>query len=163
MSCKAGGAAAISTVAIGRDRIAVIAAPRRVAIYNGDPTRSLKIAYFKWSKIGEDAEDRRLVRSYVLGRNFDNHGSEEHVKWSSSSEFEEELVIQRLEIAKSDLQQIVEKEVRGNAILQTSLERRKQALQKRRLELEKDVSKLQEQLQAVMDMRAAIEVQDKEW
>ena len=71
--CKAGGAAAISTVVIGRDCVAGIAAPSRVAIYNGDPTRSLKIAYFKWSGIGEDAEDRRLIRSYVLGRDFDNH------------------------------------------------------------------------------------------
>jgi len=63
----------ISTVAIGRDRIAGIAAPNRVAIYNGDPTRSLKIVYFKWSGIGEDAKDRRLVQSYVLGYDFDNH------------------------------------------------------------------------------------------
>jgi len=43
-SCKVGGAGAISTVTIGRDRIAGIAAPSRVAIYNGDPTQSLKIA-----------------------------------------------------------------------------------------------------------------------
>jgi len=63
---------------------------------------------------------------------------------SDSSEIEEELVIQMLEIAKNDLQQRVEKEVKGNAILQVSLERIKQALQKRCLELEEDVSKLQE-------------------
>ncbi|QCE15139.1 hypothetical protein DEO72_LG11g2148 [Vigna unguiculata] len=62
----------ISTVTIGRDCIAEIAAPSRVVIYNSDPTRSLKIAYFKWSGIGEDAKDCRLVRSYVLGRDFDN-------------------------------------------------------------------------------------------
>ena len=64
----------ISTIAIGRDCIAGIAAPNQVAIYNSVPTRSLKIAYFKWSGIGEDAKDRRLVRPYVLGRDFDSHG-----------------------------------------------------------------------------------------
>jgi len=44
----------ISTVAIGRDYIARIAAPSRVVIYNGNPTRFVKIAHFKWSEIGED-------------------------------------------------------------------------------------------------------------
>ncbi|KAK4278864.1 hypothetical protein QN277_016646 [Acacia crassicarpa] len=71
---------------------------------------------------------------------------------------EEELAIQRLEIAKSDLQHRIAKEARGNAILQASLERRKQALHERRLALEQDVSRLQEQLQAERDLRAALEV-----
>jgi len=87
----------------------------------------------------------------------------EHVKSMNSSEFEEEeLLIQRLEIAKGDLQQSIEKEVRDNLILQESIERRKQALQKRRLEFE-DVSSLQEQLQVEKDLRAALEVQDEKW
>ena len=52
--------------------------------------------------------------------------SVEHMKSLSSSEFEEEeLIIQRLEIAKRDLQQSIEKEVRDNLILQESVERRK--------------------------------------
>jgi hypothetical protein len=38
------------------------------------------------------------------------------------------------------------------------LERRKQALHERRLSLEQDVSRLQEQLQAERDLRAALEV-----
>uniref|UniRef100_A0A804PB59 Ternary complex factor MIP1 leucine-zipper domain-containing protein n=1 Tax=Zea mays TaxID=4577 RepID=A0A804PB59_MAIZE len=70
----------------------------------------------------------------------------------------EELVIQRLEIAKNDLQNRVAKEVTGNAILHASLQRRKQALHERILALEKDVSMLQEQLQAERDLRAALEV-----
>ena len=82
----------------------------------------------------------------------------DHVKNSSSSKFEEELVIQRLEITKGELQQRVEEEVRGNAILQTSLERRKQTLQKWRLELEQDVTSLKKQLQVEMDLRAALKV-----
>ncbi|KAG5088574.1 hypothetical protein JHK86_001186 [Glycine max] len=45
----------------------------------------------------------------------------------------------RLEIAKSDLQLRIAKEARGNAILQASLERRKQALHEQRLPLEQDV------------------------
>lgn len=49
-------------------------------------------------------------------------------------------------------------EAKGNAILQASLERRKQALHERRLALEQDVARLQEQLQAERDLRAALEI-----
>ncbi|XP_037497563.1 rho GTPase-activating protein 7 [Jatropha curcas] len=77
---------------------------------------------------------------------------------SVDSSGEEELAIQRLEITKNDLKQRIAKEARGNAILQASLERRKQALHERRLALEQDVSRLQEQLQAERDLRAALEV-----
>ena len=90
--------------------------------------------------------------------------SVEHVKSLSSSEFEKEkLLTQRLEIAKGDLQQSIEKEVRDNLILQESVEGRKQALQKRHLEFEEDVSSLQEQLQVEKDLRVALEVQDEKW
>jgi len=90
--------------------------------------------------------------------------SMEHVKSLNISEFEEEkLLIQRLEIAKGDLQQSIEKEVRDNLILQESVERRKQALQKRHLEFEEDVSSLQEHLRVEKDLRAALEVQDEKW
>ncbi|KAG8660263.1 rho GTPase-activating protein 7 isoform X1 [Manihot esculenta] len=77
---------------------------------------------------------------------------------SVDSSGEEELALQRLEITKNDLKQRIAKEARGNAILQASLERRKQALHERRLALEQDVSRLQEQLQAERDLRAALEV-----
>ncbi|XP_022756182.1 rho GTPase-activating protein 7-like isoform X4 [Durio zibethinus] len=77
---------------------------------------------------------------------------------SVDSSGEEEFAIQRLEITKNDLQHRIAKEARGNAILQASLERRKQALHDRRLALEQDVSRLQEQLQAERDLRAALEV-----
>ncbi|KAK6925493.1 Ternary complex factor MIP1, leucine-zipper [Dillenia turbinata] len=77
---------------------------------------------------------------------------------SMDSSGEEELAIQRLEITKNDLRHRIAKEARGNAILQASLERRKQALHERRLALEQDVSRLQEQLQAERDLRAALEV-----
>jgi len=88
----------------------------------------------------------------------------ERVKSLNSSKFEEEkLLIQRLEIAKEDLQQSIEKEVRDNLILQESVERRKQALQKQHLEFEEDVSSFQEQLQVEKDLRAALEVQDEKW
>ncbi|KAJ6964772.1 rho GTPase-activating protein 7-like isoform X1 [Populus alba x Populus x berolinensis] len=77
---------------------------------------------------------------------------------SVDSSAEEEFAIQRLEIAKNDLRHRIAKEARGNAILQASLERRKQALHERRLALEQDVARLQEQLQAERDLRAALEV-----
>ncbi|XP_073364133.1 rho GTPase-activating protein 7 isoform X4 [Aegilops tauschii subsp. strangulata] len=96
-----------------------------------------------------------VKRSNIWGRS--------NARKSQQSEFvdssgEEELAIQRLEIAKNDLQIRIAKETRGNAILQASLERRKQALHERRLVLEQDVSRLQEQLQAERDLRAALEV-----
>ncbi|XP_055833276.1 rho GTPase-activating protein 7-like isoform X2 [Solanum dulcamara] len=77
---------------------------------------------------------------------------------SIDSSGEEELAVQRLEITKNDLRHRIAKEARGNAILQASLERRKQALHERRLALEQDVARLQEQLQAERDLRAALEV-----
>ncbi|KAF9675658.1 hypothetical protein SADUNF_Sadunf09G0055200 [Salix dunnii] len=77
---------------------------------------------------------------------------------SVDSSGEEELAIQRLEITKNDLRHRIAKEARGNAILQASLERRKQALHERRMALEQDVARLQEQLQTERDLRAALEV-----
>ncbi|EER97672.1 hypothetical protein BDA96_02G423200 [Sorghum bicolor] len=113
----------------------------------------------------EYSNDRRSSKS---------NGTQQHVKrtnlWGRSnarkgqrSELvdpsgEEELAIQRLEVMKNDLQIRIAKEARGNAILQASLERRKQALHERRVALEQDVSRLQEQLQAERDLRAALEV-----
>jgi len=96
-----------------------------------------------------------VKRSNFWGRNSARKSQHQE---SVDSSGEEELAIQRLEIAKSDLQNRIAKEARGNAILQASLERRKQALHERRLALEQDVSRLQEQLQAERDLRSALEV-----
>ncbi|KAG5253951.1 rho GTPase-activating protein [Salix suchowensis] len=74
---------------------------------------------------------------------------------SVDSSGEEELAIQRLEIAKNELRQRIAKEARGNAILQASLERRKQALHERRLALEQDIARA---AAAERDLRAALEV-----
>lgn len=96
-----------------------------------------------------------LKRSTLSGRSVARRTpSMESVDFSG----EEELAIQRLEMAKNDLRHRIAKEARGNAILQASLERRKQALHERRLALEQDVQRLQEQLQAERDLRAALEV-----
>ncbi|KAJ4965593.1 hypothetical protein NE237_017442 [Protea cynaroides] len=70
---------------------------------------------------------------------------------------EDEAVIQRLEVTKIDLQNRIAKEEKGNVILQANLEKRKQALHDRRLALEKDVARLQEQLQRERDLREALE------
>ena len=100
----------------------------------------------------------------VVGQVDFSYSLVERVKSLNSLEFEEEkLIIQRLEIAKGDLQQSIEKKVRDNLVLQESMERRKQALQKRHLKYEEDVSSLQEQLQVEKDLRAALEVQDEKW
>uniref|UniRef100_A0A7I4EN77 Rho-GAP domain-containing protein n=2 Tax=Physcomitrium patens TaxID=3218 RepID=A0A7I4EN77_PHYPA len=76
----------------------------------------------------------------------------------NDSSGEEELAIHRLEVTRTDLRNRIAKEAKGNAILQASLERRKQALHDRRLALEQDVARLQEQLQTERDLRAALEV-----
>ncbi|KAJ9542851.1 hypothetical protein OSB04_029357 [Centaurea solstitialis] len=94
-------------------------------------------------------------RSTIWGR---SNGRKTPSVESIDSSGEEEVAVQRLELTKNDLRQRIAKEARGNAILQASLERRKQALHERRLALEQDVSRLQEQLQAERDLRAALEV-----
>ncbi|XP_062188460.1 rho GTPase-activating protein 7-like isoform X2 [Phragmites australis] len=95
-------------------------------------------------------------RSNFWGRN--NARKSQHSSELVDSSGEEELAIQRLEVTKNDLQIRIAKEARGNAILHASLERRKQALHERRVALEQDVSRLQEQLQAERDLRTALEV-----
>ncbi|EFJ24423.1 hypothetical protein SELMODRAFT_442380 [Selaginella moellendorffii] len=70
---------------------------------------------------------------------------------------DEEAAIQRLELTRSELRAKIAKEAKGNAILQASLERRKQALHDRRLALEQDVAKLQEQLRVERELRTALE------
>ncbi|XP_021861394.1 rho GTPase-activating protein REN1 isoform X2 [Spinacia oleracea] len=71
---------------------------------------------------------------------------------------EDEDEIQRLEDTKLELENRIEEEANGNTILQASLERRKKALNERRLALEKDVTRLQEQLQKERDLRVSLEV-----
>ncbi|XP_076926101.1 uncharacterized protein LOC143589143 [Bidens hawaiensis] len=68
------------------------------------------------------------------------------------------LAIQRLELTKNDLRKKLANEARGNTILQASLERRKHTLHERRVALEQDVSRLQEQLQAERELRSVLEV-----
>lgn len=77
---------------------------------------------------------------------------------ATDSSGDEELAIQRLEATRQELCNKIAKEAKGNAELQASLERRKQALHERRLALEQDVVRLQEQLQTERDLRAALEL-----
>ncbi|KAJ8773321.1 hypothetical protein K2173_028498 [Erythroxylum novogranatense] len=64
---------------------------------------------------------------------------------------EEEAELQKLEAAKLELQNKISEEVKGNAALQANLEQRKRAFDERRLALEQDVARLQEQLQEERD------------
>ncbi|KAJ0263354.1 Rho GTPase-activating protein REN1 [Hirschfeldia incana] len=70
---------------------------------------------------------------------------------------EDDADIERLESTKSELQNRITEEVKNNAVLQASLERRKKALYVRRQALEKDVERLQEQLQQEIDKKLALE------
>ncbi|GAB2232249.1 hypothetical protein Drorol1_Dr00011278 [Drosera rotundifolia] len=68
---------------------------------------------------------------------------------------EEEIL--RLEAAKNELQNQIAEEAKGNALLQANMEKRKKAVLERRLALEKDVVRLEEQLQKEKNLRAALE------
>ncbi|XP_039124486.1 rho GTPase-activating protein 7-like isoform X2 [Dioscorea cayenensis subsp. rotundata] len=80
--------------------------------------------------------------------------SMESIEYSSE---DDEVAIQKLENSKTDLQNKITKEVKGNAILQASLEKRKEALHERRWALEQDVEKLREQLQKERDLKESLE------
>ncbi|XP_048226731.1 rho GTPase-activating protein REN1 isoform X3 [Ricinus communis] len=71
--------------------------------------------------------------------------------------FDDEIEIQKLEATKIDLQHRISEEVKGNAVLQANLEQRKKALNERRLALEQDVARLQEELQKERDKRMVLE------
>ncbi|KAL9256110.1 Rho GTPase-activating protein REN1-like protein [Drosera capensis] len=70
---------------------------------------------------------------------------------------DEEEEIRKLEAAKNELQNRIAQEADGNALLQSNIEKRKKALHERRLALERDVARLQEQLQKERDLRASLE------
>uniref|UniRef100_A0A7N0SZU9 Rho-GAP domain-containing protein n=1 Tax=Kalanchoe fedtschenkoi TaxID=63787 RepID=A0A7N0SZU9_KALFE len=70
---------------------------------------------------------------------------------------EEDEEVQKLEAAKMELQNRIVHEAEKNAMLQSSLEKRKGALQSRRLALEQEVAKLQEQLQKECELRVTLE------
>ncbi|KAI3460064.1 hypothetical protein Pfo_016727 [Paulownia fortunei] len=75
--------------------------------------------------------------------------------------FEDETEIQKLECIKTDVQSRFLNEATANSLLQDSLERWKHDLHERRLALEKDVARLQKQLQKEMDLRTALEAELK--
>lgn len=70
---------------------------------------------------------------------------------------EEEDEIERLETSKAELQHKIGEEAKGNAHLQAKLEKQKGNMHECRLALEKDVARLQEQLQKEKDKRRALE------
>ncbi|KAL7175874.1 hypothetical protein ACSBR2_029449 [Camellia fascicularis] len=71
--------------------------------------------------------------------------------------FEDEAEIERLEVTKIDLLDRIAEEASGNENLQASLERRKNASHERRLALEQEVTRLQEQLQKEIELRTVLE------
>ncbi|XP_019462322.1 PREDICTED: rho GTPase-activating protein REN1-like isoform X2 [Lupinus angustifolius] len=70
---------------------------------------------------------------------------------------EDEAEIERLEDLKTELQNQITEEVKENTKLQSDVEKRKKALQERHLALERDVARLQEQLQKEKSSRATLE------
>ncbi|OEL14119.1 hypothetical protein BAE44_0024862 [Dichanthelium oligosanthes] len=70
---------------------------------------------------------------------------------------DDETLIDKLENNKADLQSKIAKEAKENAILQASLERRKEGLRERRLALEKEVENLRDQLQKERNLKASLE------
>uniref|UniRef100_A0A7N0UKF6 PH domain-containing protein n=1 Tax=Kalanchoe fedtschenkoi TaxID=63787 RepID=A0A7N0UKF6_KALFE len=76
---------------------------------------------------------------------------------SIDSGIEEDEEVQKLEAAKMELQNRIVHEAEKNAMLQSSLEKRKGALQSRRIALEQEVAKLQEQLHKECELRVTLE------
>ncbi|KAI4337614.1 hypothetical protein L6164_016006 [Bauhinia variegata] len=70
---------------------------------------------------------------------------------------DEEDEIERLEATKTELENQLAREIEGNKKLHSDLDKRKRALHERRLALEKDVARLQEQLRKEKNIRATVE------
>ncbi|CAD6338068.1 unnamed protein product [Miscanthus lutarioriparius] len=70
---------------------------------------------------------------------------------------DDETLIEKLESNKIDLQSKIAKEAKENAILQSSLEKRKEELHERRLALEKEVENLRDQLQKEINLKTSLE------
>ncbi|XP_020593110.1 rho GTPase-activating protein 6-like isoform X2 [Phalaenopsis equestris] len=70
---------------------------------------------------------------------------------------DDESAVQRLETTKIGLQIKLSEEIKGNAVLQLSLDERKQALLERRLALETEVVRLKELLQKERDLKPLLE------
>ncbi|TKY74464.1 Rho GTPase-activating protein REN1 [Spatholobus suberectus] len=70
---------------------------------------------------------------------------------------ENEDEIERLEAARTELQTQIAEEVKANAKLQSHVDQQKKALEERRLALEQDVARLQEQLHMEKNSRVALE------
>ncbi|CAK8537625.1 unnamed protein product [Lathyrus sativus] len=93
-------------------------------------------------------------RRSVLGR---NSGSRNLSMESIDFLDENEAEVERLEAVKTELQSHIAVEGKVNAKLQSYVETRKEALQERRLILERDVDKLQEQLLKEKNFRETLE------
>ncbi|XP_019153212.1 PREDICTED: rho GTPase-activating protein REN1-like isoform X3 [Ipomoea nil] len=74
---------------------------------------------------------------------------------------EEDPEIQRLEATKIDLENKIAEEAKGNTLLKESLAKRKNALHERRLALQQDVARLQEQFQKERELRMVLEAELK--
>ncbi|XP_073046452.1 rho GTPase-activating protein REN1 isoform X3 [Primulina eburnea] len=97
---------------------------------------------------------RNVRRSAVWGR---TPGKKNLSMESIDIPFEDEAEILKLESMKSDLQNKISKEEKANLHLQDALEKRKRDLHERRLALEKDVVRLQEQLKKELELRTVLE------
>ncbi|KAF6144060.1 hypothetical protein GIB67_006639 [Kingdonia uniflora] len=70
---------------------------------------------------------------------------------------EDEVAIQKLETAKTDLKSKIAKKAKENEVLHESLERLKQTLHEQRLALQEDVTRLKKQLQRERDLKETME------
>lgn len=105
-----------------------------------------------------DDPGSKISGSHSESSDLDNSEARKNLSMESIDiSVEDEIAIQRLESSKVNLQNSIAKEAEENAVLQESLERRKQALLERRLALEHEVAQLQEQLQKERDLRAMLE------
>ncbi|KAI4307476.1 hypothetical protein L6164_030658 [Bauhinia variegata] len=118
-----------------------------------DLSGSMPSSCIKKSATMTDSPDHNSQRRTVWGRT----SAKKNLSMESIDLHVEETEIEKLEATKTELQNQHAREVEKNAKLQSDREKRKKALHERRLALEKDVAKLQEQLRKEKNIRATIE------
>ncbi|KAL2489049.1 Rho GTPase-activating protein 6 [Forsythia ovata] len=119
--------------------------------------------------IGIDPAETSIVQRSIKSSNGPTRSAQRPTVWGRTSAkknlsmesidlpTDDEDEIQKLESTKADLQNRIAKEVKANSLLKDDLEMQKNALHERRLALEKDVARLQDQLQKERELREALE------
>ncbi|KAK9023471.1 hypothetical protein V6N11_003690 [Hibiscus sabdariffa] len=118
------------------------------------PTRHSPVSSAAKPPVVGNGPGHNVRHSTILGR---SSGSKKLSTDSVDIPCEEEVAVESLEAEKSELQKRLSEEIEGNTILEANLEKRKKALHEQRLALEKEVARLEEELQRTREKGIALE------